>query len=212
MNTQLVILGAGGHGRVILDACQQAGIPVGGFIDNGKAAGSLIHGVPVLGDDGLLDDTGFCSDYRFIIGVGDTAIRRQLIERADGAGVCLATVIHPSAIVSPCSTVGAGTLINAGAVVNIDALIGRHCILNTRCSVDHDCRLGDNVHVCPGATLAGGVVCGTDAYIGSGATVLPNRRIGDRAVIGAGTTVIKDISADTTFVGPLGRLVDRPEP
>ena len=209
MDLEIVILGAGGHGRVILDICMIRGLAVRGFVDHGKSAGNGLHGTEILGGDELMTDPEFFENAAFIVGVGDREIRRKMITQVQAYNGIFATLIHPAAIVSPRATIGEGTLVNAGAVVNIDARIGEHCILNTQCSIDHDCSLGDNVHICPGATLAGGVTCSEDAYIGSGATVLPNCRIGRGATVGGGAIVISDVDDGLTFLGVAGRISER---
>ena len=193
MAEEVVIVGAGGHGRVCLDICLLTDTPLRGFLDSGRDMGEQIHGVPVLGGDELLSDAGFRAGASFIVGIGDRHIRPRVIAALDGCEAELATLVHPSAVASPRSVIGAGTLVNAGAVVNTDTKIGRHCVLNTSCSVDHDCNIGDGCQVCPGATLAGGVTCGRGFFIGSGAVVLPNRTVGQAAIIGAGSAVAEDV-------------------
>ncbi len=209
MDLEIVILGAGGHGRVILDICMIRGMAVRGFVDHGKSAGDRLHGTEVLGGDELITHPEFFENAAFIVGVGDLEIRHKMISQVQAYNGIFATLIHPAAIVSPRATIGEGTLVNAGAVVNIDAHIGDHCILNTQCSIDHDCSLGDNVHICPGATLAGGVTCGENAYIGSGATVLPNCRIGRGAMVAGGAIVISDVDDGLTDFGVSGRIFKR---
>lgn len=199
MAEEVVIVGAGGHGRVCLDVCLLTNTPVRGFVDGGREVGEIIHGVSVLGGDELLSNNGFRADAHFIVGIGNRHIRHRVIAELDRNGAALATLIHPSAVVSPRSEIGAGTLVNAGAVINIGARIGRHCVLNTSCSVDHDCTLGDGCQICPGATLAGGVTCAPGAFIGSGSVVLPNRTIGKRAIIGAGSSVANDVPDGVTI-------------
>jgi sugar O-acyltransferase (sialic acid O-acetyltransferase NeuD family) len=204
----IVILGAGGHGKIVLDICLVSNLPVHGFIDGGKDAGEIIHGTPVLGGDELLQDTVFVEQVSFVVGVGDPRLHRKITEQVTQCGGLFETLQHPSATVSPRAKVGEGTVINAGAVINIDARIGRHCILNTRSSVDHDCVVEDSCQICPGATLAGGVHCEQRVYVGSGATVLPFVRIGTGSVIGSGVTVIKDVASDVTLIGSETRIVD----
>lgn len=208
MANEIVILGAGGHGKVVLDICLISNRPVRGFIDGGRVAGEIIHGAPVLGGDELLQDTAFVEQASFIVGVGDPQLHCKITAQVTQCGGVFETLQHPSATVSPRAEIGEGTIINAGAVVNIDARIGRHCILNTRSSIDHDCVVEDGCQICPGATLAGGVHCEDGVYVGSGATVLPFIRIGAGAVIGGGMTVIKDVAPGTTLFDPKSSAVD----
>jgi sugar O-acyltransferase (sialic acid O-acetyltransferase NeuD family) len=193
MNRSIIILGAGGHAKVILDACLCAGISVKGFLVKDPTPHETIHSVPVLGEDICLNDANFVKSNEFIIGVGDLATRETLIRRVLSAGGIFAAIAHPKATVSPRASVMPGTFINAGAVVNIDASIGGHCIINTNASIDHDCILGDNVHICPGVVLAGNVSVAANSFIGSGAIIGPNRTIGTGSIVGAGHTILSDL-------------------
>lgn len=193
----LVIVGAGGQGRVVLDAAQAAGMDVAGMLVDG--ASGTVNGVAVLGGfDRLQGD--FLTAHSFVVAIGDQAVRRALATRLRADGV-LVSVIHPNAWVSPHAVIGQGTTVSAGAVVNANAQIGDFCIINTGSSVDHDCRLADGVQICPGARLVGGVVCEEDVFVGTGAIVIPGRTIGTRTVVGAGAVVIRDLGPDLIAVG-----------
>jgi sugar O-acyltransferase (sialic acid O-acetyltransferase NeuD family) len=196
----IVIVGAGGHGRVVLDAVWALKQPIAGFIDTVARPGAEINGCVVRGDNSLLDDPGFLNAHSFIVAIGNQQARRDLslllLDRAE-----LATIIHPSAIISPHALIGAGTAVIAGAVVSANTQIGRFCILNTSCTVDHDNNLADGVQVCPGAHLAGNVRCGEDAFIGTGAVAIPGISIGANAVVGAGAVVIRDVPEGAKVVG-----------
>lgn len=196
----IVIVGAGGHGRVVLDAVSALKQPVGGFIDSVAKHGAEINSCVVRGDNSLLDDRSFLNAHKFIVAIGNQKARRELslmlLDRTE-----LATIVHPSAIISPHAVIGIGTAIIAGAIVNANAHIGRFCILNTNCTIDHDNNLADGVQVCPGVHLAGSVRCGEDAFLGTGAIVIPGISIGANAVVGAGAVVIRDVPEGATVVG-----------
>lgn len=189
----LVIVGAGGHGRVV---SEMAGRPIAGFIDN--ASVGKVNAIPVLGTDRLLSDQSFLSAHDFVVALGDQQDRRHYAKLLSGR---LATIIHPSAIVSPSAIIGEGSVLVAGSIINANANIGAFCILNTGCSIDHDCDLADGVQVCPGARLAGRIFCGEDAFIGTGAVVIPGVHIGARTVIGAGAVVVRDVASYLTAYG-----------
>lgn len=199
MEKPIVILGAGGHAKVLFDICRVTGKEVRGFLDGGVAG--PVHGLPVLGDDAMLEDAGFLSAHIFALGVGERSIHKRLALAVSSKGGSLATLVHPAAVVAEGTSIGDGTVIMAGAVINIDACLGAHCIVNTRASIDHDCVLGDGVQICPGATLAGSVRCEDDVFIGSGATILPSITIGARTYVSGGATVNKDLPPDRKVVG-----------
>lgn len=207
----IVILGAGGHAKVILDACRCAGLPVSGLLDGGFPPGATLLDVKGLGGDHRLDDPEFVLAHAFIVGVGAMETRRTLIRHLDNRNAALATVIHPSAVIAPSAQIAPGTLVAAGVVVNPDTRIGRHVILNTCCSVDHDCQVGENCHIGPGARLAGGVACGEEVFVGTGANVAPGIRIAPHSVVGAGATVIRDVSEGVTVVGVPAVEMDKRE-
>ena len=205
MGRIIVILGAGGHARVVADACSSAGRSVAGFLgpEGNTAAG--LH----LGGDERLEDTAFLGDHEFVVGMGDQQRRADLSRRLLERGASLATVVHAAAIVAPNVSLGPGTVVFAGAVVNPGSVLGGWVIVNTNATVDHDARLADGVHVCPGAVLAGDVTCGESSCIGTGASVIRGIEIGARAVVGAGAVVIEDVPADTTVVGVPARALGR---
>ena len=201
----LVIVGAGGHGRVVLDCAEASQMgPIAGFLDESKSGN--LHGYPVL-DFTRLEDPEFSRAHRFVIAIGDQAGRRRLFKNLSARGADMATIIHPAAWVSPRASIGPGSVLVGGVIVNTDAIIGAFCILNTGCSVDHDCVLLDGVQLCPGVRLAGGVRCGEDAFLGTGATVIPQIVIGKRAEIGAGGVVVRDVPPGAKVLGNPARVV-----
>lgn len=201
MTRPIIILGAGDHGRVVADICAVLGRPVAGFLDRPNAAGASISDHAVLGGDALLDDPAFVAAHVFVPGIADVKIRRRVALAVLGSGGALATLVHPSAVVSPEARIGAGSVLVGGNVVNTGAAVGDFVIVNTGATIDHDCRIGDGTHVAPGATLTGGVVCGEDAFVGAGATIVPYVTIGDGAVVGAGAVVLEDVPPGATVVG-----------
>lgn len=201
MNGGIVILGAGGHGRVVLDICIEARLPVAGFLDSGQPVGSLVDGVAVLGGDILLDDPAFVAAHRFLPAVGSQSVRRRLAAAVTARGGILAVAIHPAAAVSRRAELGPGSVVMATAAVNPGTRAGAYCIVNTGATIDHDCALGDGVQVGPGAHLGGTVTCGEDVYVGIGASIIHGVTVGAGAVIGAGAAVIHDVAPGATVVG-----------
>ena len=216
----VVVYGAGGQARVLLELMDRAGIcPLAGLVDDNPALhGTKVEGLPVLGNvDKLAAYIRVYRIHRAVIAMGDNALRKRFAEHARSLGLRLPVLIHPNAYVSPSAQLGEGTVVMAGAVVSAHAKLGELCIVNTRTSIDHDCELGDCVHIGPGATLTGNVTVGNETTIGAGSTVIPGLIVGDSSIVGAGATVIRDVPSNTTVVGCPARPIPRknapaPEP
>ena len=181
---KLLIIGAGGHGKVVADTAEASGYSNIVFLDQSWPEQVENGRWKVAGKPKQSDVTMFCA-------VGKNDIRAHIFEEyhLNNSPV----LIHPSAILSPTVKMGPGALVVAGSVVNADTSIGRGAILNTACSLDHDCMIGDFVHVSPGAHLAGGVRVGDGTWIGIGAIVREGVRIGKNVIVAAGAAVVCDI-------------------
>lgn len=204
----ILILGAGGHGKVVLDILRAAKEhnPVG-FIDADRSlTGTTVNDLPVLGAPNVLSKLRGKARGA-IVAIGDNHTRRSYAAMVREHGLEPANAIHPSAVVSPSARVGRNVVICAGAVVCVDATIADSVIVNTSGVVDHECEVGEAVHVCPGALLAGRVRVGAEALIGMGAKVIQCLSIGEGATIGAGAVVIEDIPAGATAVGVPARVI-----
>ncbi len=205
----VAIYGAGGHGKVVLDALELNGREIVGFLDDdSRRAGGKHCGYPVLAAAAAME---LGREVEFVIAIGDAVARRQTAARVAEHGRDLATAVHPSAVVARDARVVPGAMILAAAVVNPGAYLGACVIVNTGAIIDHDCVIGDFAHVAPGARLAGGVNVGDGALIGVGASVVPGVTIGTGAVVGAGAVVIADVAPGTTVVGNPAKPVTRPD-
>ena len=200
-----VILGGGGHARVLIDAMQQSGTAIPQAVLDADPAlwGTDLLGMPILGGDDQLPRLVQQGITQFVVGVGsigDNRPRQRLFDLALKHGLAPLTVCHPSASCSPWATVGPGSVIFPQAVVNAGARIGVNVIVNTGAIVEHDCVIGDHAHIASGATLASTVTVGALAHIGAGATVRQCIAIGECAIVGAGAVVIRDVAPGTTVV------------
>ena len=190
------VVGAGGHGSVVIDALLCMDVRVAGVVDPRLARDSAIFGVLVVGDDAWLDR---CDPAKVLLanGVGRTpheSARQEVFERLERRGFGFIAVRHPSTAVGRDATLGDGSQVMAGAVVQCRARIGRNAVINTRASVDHDCTVGDHAFIGPGATLCGEVTIGSGAFVGAGAIVLPGIAVGEGAVVGAGAVVARAVA------------------
>ncbi len=205
-----LILGCGGHGRVVLDILVQAKRyqPVG-FVDSNRSlAGRRIDGLKVLGEpDDLPAIRKSLGVECAIVAVGDNGARRELADRLDAWEFELINAIHPSANLARNVNVGRNIVIAAGALVCAHCQIGDSVILNTGCIIDHESLIGTGTHICPGARVAGRVAIESGAFVGIGATIIQSIRIGYEAVVGAGAVVIRDVAPMSTVVGvPAGEI------
>jgi UDP-perosamine 4-acetyltransferase len=210
MTRPVIVLGAGGHAKVLIDALQACSTPIRGILDNDPAKqGGVILGIPVLGTDAKLKEWA-PNEVVLVNGLGSTESllpRAALHERLRAQGHAFLSVIHPSAVVSPHARLGEGVQIMAGAVVQAGTRLGDGCIVNTGALVDHDCALGGYVHVAPGAVLSGGVTVGSNTHIGTGAAVIQGIRVGSRCLVAAGAVVVHDVPDGSRVAGIPARKI-----
>lgn len=205
----VVVIGGGGHAKVLVSILRRAGWSVLGYTDLEDRG--LLLGARYIGDDTvLLDLSRSGSVTSACLGRGKVSVstaRLRLLEEIEGRGFVFPVIVSPAAVVNEGVEMGAGTVVFHGAVVNADARIGRACILNSNCTVEHDCVLGDDVHVAPGATISGGTTIGSGCMIGAGAVVIQGLHIVADSLIGAGAVVVADIEEPGMYVGNPARPI-----
>lgn len=197
MNKSIVIIGAGGHGKVIADIIQKSGDIVKGFLDDAFEIDENFIGFPVLGK---VRDYKNYIENQFIVAIGNAEIRERIVAKM--VKVHWYTAIHPDAVIAGFDTsIGEGSAVMANAVVNAGTKVGKHCIINSSAVVEHDNIIEDFVHVSVGAKLAGTVHIGKRTWIGIGATVSNNLNICQDCMIGAGAVVVKNVNKVGTYMG-----------
>ena len=203
----LLIIGAGGHGKVIADIASALGKwDQIAFVDDKYPDLTQVLDWPVIG--GMEDFRNHREVYPDVfVAVGDNAVRQKITIWSEEAGFHLPTLIHPRAAVSRLAVIGAGTIINSQSAVNANATIGKGCIVNTGATVGHDCVLGDFVHVAPGASLAGETVIGDGCWIGMRSAVIEQLTVGKGVVIGAGAVVTRNIPDNKLVVGIPAKII-----
>lgn len=207
-----VMLGGGGHARVLIDTLRSCGhgFSLAILERDASAIGREVLGVPVVGSDDMLRHLVAAGTKYFIVGVGgvgNNSPRAKLFETALAMGLQPVSVKHPQASISGSAILGRGTHVMAGAIVSAACVIGDDVIVNSGAIVEHDCQIGDHVHVASGAVVAGAVSVQSLAHIGAGATIRQRITIGARAVVGSGAVVVKDVVAGTVVVGVPARPV-----
>ena len=201
---RVIVWGAGGHGKVIVDAllasktCSLVGI----LDDDETKAGTTVLGVLVSYSPGSLKTFRQTLDFdRVAIGIGDNYVRDRKFQQVKACGLESMNVIHPSAHISRFVELGVGITILAGAVINPGTVIEDNVCVNTAASVDHDNYLETSCHIFPHATLTGGVRVGKFAYVGSGAVITPNLVVNNYSQVGAGAVVLQDVAEGIVVAG-----------
>lgn len=197
---RILVLGAGGHAHVVVDALVRAGTTeIVGLLDDDRTLyGSHVVGVEVLGP---LSDVARVAHDAVVVAIGDNASRRRIFSDLLGRGERFQSARHPSVVVGAEVEVGANVMMSAGVIVNVASAIGANVILNTGCTVDHHCQVGDHAHLGPGVHLGGSVRIGEGAFVGIGVVVLPGKRVGAWSTVGAGAVVTKDVPPGVTALG-----------
>jgi len=204
-NRPCVLLGAGGHAKVLLALIRALTLPIRGVCDPALAQQGICtwRGIEVLGDDTALARLS-PQEVRLINCLGpilQVRTRERIFTTLRAQGYDFPALVHPQAWVSEEVFLGTGVQIMAGVIIQPDSHIGDNTVVNTGARIDHDCRIGAHVHIAPGATLCGGVKVEDRAFIGSGATIIQQVAIGVDSVVGAGTTVVRDLSDNTQVIG-----------
>lgn len=196
---KLVIIGAGGHGKVAADiALKMNKWEQIEFLDDTEGLTESM-GIKVSGktDTAVLK----INECDLFVAIGRSDVRKEKQSYLEKSGATIPVLIHPNSIIGTDVKIGKGTVVMAGAVINSCTQIGVGCIINTSSSVDHDCKIGDYTHICPGAHVAGATVIGNNTWVGIGSAVSNNVTICSDCFIGAGTVVVNDIKTPGTYVG-----------
>jgi UDP-perosamine 4-acetyltransferase len=184
----VLVIGAGGHARPVIEALRAMGRSIAGVLDDGAAAGPVL-GCPLLGGTARLAALRAEGLAEAVIAIGDNPTRARLGRLCEAAGFALPTVLHPAALLSPSAGIAAGAQVMARAVLGPEARLGSLVLVNTGAIVEHECRVAAAVHLGPGAILCGGVTVGAFALVGAGAVVRPGVAIGAGAVVAPGAAV-----------------------
>lgn len=199
----IIVIGAGGHAKVIIDIIEkQAKHIIIGVLDN--SATGTIMGYPILGPDSIATELASKIDnLQFIIAVGDNSTRQEIALSYERTitDIKFGKAIHPSAQIGKGAVIGCGTVVMAGAIINADCHVGCHVIINTKASIDHDSVMQDFASLAPGATTGGNCTIEECSAIGIGATLKHGIRVGKNTVVGAGSVVIANCEPNSTYYG-----------
>ncbi len=200
----VIIVGAGGHAKVVADIIIKSGDKLIGFLDDNIECGSsILEDYKVLGKTELIASKEYENTY-FIIGIGDNFVRKSFYENYR---VKYYTAIHPTAVIGKGVSIGEGSCVMAKACINAGAFVGVCSIVNTNAVIEHDDRIRNFVHISPSATICGSVDIGDLTHIGAHATVRNNVVISEEVVVGMSATVVDDIFDKGVYVGTPARLI-----
>ena len=198
----IIVLGAGGHSKVLIEALRMSDRPILGITDPNKIKASEFYGIKVLGDDDAV--LKYSPDEVLLVnGIGimpDNNIRFKINQRMKENGFLFTSVIHPSAVIASDVEINEGTQIMAGVVIQPGVHIGQSCIINTGVIIDHDCVINDGCHLAPGVSLSGNVTVGRRTHIGTGASIIQAITIGEGCIVAAGSVVYEDVYPNTKYI------------
>lgn len=212
MKKKIVLVGGGGHAKVVIDAIRCKGeYDIYGIVDPKLKAGDKILGVRIIGTDDELPDLFYKKKIKYaFIGIGSLGdertigVRKKVAENLEKLKFKMPVIMHPKAIVAKDVKIGEGTFIAAGSIINPGTKIGKNVIVNTGASVDHDCEIGNFAHIAPGVTLSGNVKVGDETHMGTGASIIQNITIGKNCFIKAGAIIKNNLQDNTTMGSEMG--------
>lgn len=211
MKKKLILVGGGGHAKVVIDAVDQAKYEIVGILDKDNShLHERINNIEIIGIDSQSEE--FLSlgiKYAFVaIGhIGNPRIRNMLFSQLQDKGFEFINIVHRNAILSDSVRMGKGNLIMAGSILNAESCIGSNNIINTGAILEHEVVVKNGVHIAPGTVLAGGSKINDNVFIGAGSTVIQGVSIGKNSIIGAGSVVIHDIPENVVAVGNPVRII-----
>lgn len=208
----VIIIGAGGHARVLIAALillrrEIIGVTEARF----ENSGVFISGVPIIGNDEKILRYN-PEDVEIVNGIGSIGLpikRMKIFQQFKSLGYSFSTIVHPTALIEKDVKLDEGVQIMAGAILQTGSMIADNSIINTGTIVGHDCIIGEHVHLAPGVVLSGGVQIGAMTHIGTAATIMQSVKIGGGTVIGAGAVVIRNISKDVIAAGVPARIIKK---
>ncbi|QAY65549.1 acetyltransferase [Paenibacillus protaetiae] len=203
---KVVVIGAGGHAKVIIDILlADPSIEIAGCTS--RQQNRMCAGVPVLGDDSILPELYYQGVRHAFIAIGDNRMRYKLSLQTAAIGFQPVNAVSPRAYVAQSASLGAGIAVMPGAVINAEASIMDYAIINTNASVDHECEIGRFCHIAPGSALSGNVKVGEGSFLGTGTSVIDGISIGSWTTVGAGSTVVRPLPSDCVAYGVPAKVI-----
>ncbi|WP_018923064.1 acetyltransferase [Salsuginibacillus kocurii] len=197
MKKKVILIGNGGHAKVVKEIIDlHPDWRLEGVLDDNASSNEVLGEISLAPELAERDQSLY-----FHLAVGDNIVRNEIFEEIGISHERYATLVHPTAVLSPSASIGYGAVLIANTVVNTDTVINNHVIVNTSSSVGHDCKIGNFVHISPQSGVTGGSVIEEGAQLGAGSIMVPNTTIGKFTTVGAGSVVTRDLPANCTAVG-----------
>ena len=210
MSKPVIIIGAGGHAKVLANALKLSLREILGVVTPDLKVGSYFFNLKVLGDDSVIFDHS-PAEIELVNGVGALPgqnLRLKLTEQMYEKEYVFAKVTHPSAIIAADVVLYEGSQIMAGVVIQPGTIIGKNTIINSGSIIDHDCRIAENCHIAPGVVCSGGVNIEKNAHIGTGSRIIQNIKVGEGSIVAAGSIVYKNVGSGVVFKNKLNSMME----
>lgn len=201
---KIIIIGAGGYAKSVLDSVDYYNYRIKGFLDEFCMEEEHL-GYPILWHS--LDEVENPEKYFYFVSIGDNMRRKVWYDRLKSRHLRLLNVVDKSAIISPEAKIGSGCFFGKMSVVNSNAIIGDNCIINTKSLVEHGCIVHNHANISTNAVINGDVEVGEGAFVGSSSVTIGQRTIGDWAIVGAGAVVISNVASKVTAAGIPAKVI-----
>ena len=203
---KLIIIGAGGYAKSVLDSVDYYNYEVKGFIDEFSIEKEHL-GYKILANS--LDKIEKREEYYYFIAIGNNERRKIWFDRLLNNNLKTMNIVDKSAIISPRAKIGTGNFFGKFSVVNGGATIGDDCVINTRALIEHGCNVGNHCNISTNTVLNGDVVVGDCSFIGSSSVTLGQLKIGSYSTVGAGAVVIKNVEDNVTVAGVPAKMINK---
>lgn len=200
---KLILIGAGGHSKSVVDSIDKSKYELCGFLDENKNGVHL--GLPIFGSE--IECIHNYREYSYFVSIGDTHFRKKWFEAIVSKRLEVINIIDPTAIISSSAYIGKGNFIGKYAVINADVIIGDNNVINTKALIEHECRVGSHCHLSTNSVINGNVVVEDSVFIGSSSVTIGQLKIGHDAIIGAGAVIINNIPPFVTAVGVPAKII-----
>lgn len=201
---KLIIIGAGGYAKSVLDSVDYYNYKIKGFLDEFSKDEEHL-GYPILWHS--LDEIESPEKYFYFIAIGNNERRKIWFDRLVTRKLRLINVVDRSAIISPEALIGNGCFFGKMSVVNSKAIIGDDCIINTKSLVEHGCTVHNHANISTNAVINGDVVIGEGTFVGTSSTTIGQKTVGSWSTIGAGAVVIHDVEDGVTVAGVPAKVI-----